>query len=67
MAVIPFACGACHQILKDGADMCPDHPEAPLSTDYSGLVEILQPDRSEIAKKLGITRPGKYALKVTVR
>ena len=22
MAVIPFACGACHQILKDGADMC---------------------------------------------
>ncbi|HIG02805.1 MAG TPA: DNA-directed RNA polymerase, subunit E'' [Candidatus Poseidoniales archaeon] len=67
MAKIPFACGECHRILEDGIDQCPHHPAAKVSSDHQGYVLILNPNRSEIAKRLNIEEPGKYALKVNVR
>ena len=36
-------------------------------TDWQGLVVIMHPDRSEVAKRLQIARPGSYALKVNIR
>ena len=36
-----------------------------LSPDWSGIVLIVKPDESKIAKTLGIGKPGKFALKVT--
>ncbi|DAC47193.1 MAG: transcription elongation factor subunit Spt4 [Candidatus Poseidonia sp.] len=63
----PFACGECHLVLNDGVDQCPRHPSAKVSSDWTGYVIIIQPQRSEIAERLKVEQPGKYALKVNIR
>ncbi|MFL2949761.1 MAG: transcription elongation factor subunit Spt4 [Candidatus Poseidoniaceae archaeon] len=67
MVKIPFACTECHLILEDGVDMCPRCPSAKVSTDHQGYVIIMNASRSEIAKRLEVELPGKYALKVSNR
>ena len=67
MATNPFACGECHLVLGDGVDQCPRHPSAKVSSDWTGYVIIIQPERSEIAARLQVDQPGKYALKVNIR
>ena len=67
MATNPFACGECHLVLNDGVDQCPRHPSAKVSSDWTGYVIIIQPERSEIAERLQVEQPGKYALKVNIR
>ncbi|MBT4069810.1 MAG: DNA-directed RNA polymerase, subunit E'' [Euryarchaeota archaeon] len=66
MAKNPFACGECHLVLSDGVDQCPRHPSSRVSSDWNGYVIIMQPSRSEIAKRLQVELPGKYALKVNI-
>jgi DNA-directed RNA polymerase subunit E" len=66
MAKNPFACGECHLVLSDGVDQCPRHPSSRVSSDWNGYVIIMQPNRSEIAKRLQVELPGKYALKVNI-
>ncbi len=56
------ACRSC-KILTDG-DTCPICKGKDLSEDYMGLIIILNPESSELAKKLGIEKPGRYAIKV---
>ena len=53
-------------ILADKVDQCPRGPSARVSTDWQGFVIIMQPERSEIAKRLQVSQPGQYALKVNV-
>ena len=67
MAKMPFACGECHLVLNDGVDQCPRHPSAQVSSDWTGYVIIMQPERSEIASRLEAELPGRYALKVNIR
>ena len=67
MVKIPFACTECHLILEDGVDMCLRCPSAKVSTDHQGYVIIMNASRSEIAKRLEVELPGKYALKVSNR
>jgi DNA-directed RNA polymerase subunit E" len=72
MAKVPFACGECNRILPDPPSkndpaQCHHCPSAPVTTDWSGYVVILQPERSEVAQRLNITDPGSYALKVNIR
>ena len=67
MAKMPFACGECHMILIDEVDQCPHHPSAHVSSDWTGYVIIVNPERSEIAKRLQVEKPGRYALKVNIR
>ena len=67
MAKMPFACGECHLVLNDGVDQCPRHPSAQVSSDWTGYVIIMQPERSEIARRLEDELPGRYALKVNIR
>ncbi|MDY6966439.1 MAG: transcription elongation factor subunit Spt4 [Halobacteriota archaeon] len=55
-------CRICHRIIE--GNVCPVCGSTTTSTDWSGYVIILDPGRSEIAKKLNIDLPGKYALKV---
>ena len=45
---------------------CNRCPSAPVSADWNGYVIIMQPNRSEIAKRLQVELPGKYALKVNI-
>jgi DNA-directed RNA polymerase subunit E" len=35
-----------------------------LSDDWSGLIVIIDPAASEVAKKMGITKAGRYAIRV---
>jgi DNA-directed RNA polymerase subunit E" len=56
------ACRDCNFIT--GADICPNCGGTSLSDDWTGYVVVLDPENSEIAKRLSITKPGKYALKV---
>ena len=63
----PFACSECHLILADGIDQCSRCPSAPVSSDWTGYVVVMNPSRSEIARRLTIDVPGNYALKVNTR
>ena len=67
MAKNPFACTECHLILADDIDQCTRHPSAPVSSDWTGYVVVMDPSRSEIASRLKIEVPGTYALKVNNR
>ena len=72
MAKQPFACGECNRILPDPDNKkdpvnCKWCPNAPVTTDWQGYVIILNPKRSEVAKRLNIEDPGAYALKVNIR
>ncbi len=55
------ACKRCKRILK--GNVCPVCKDSETTTSFQGIVVIFDPE-SEIAKKLGITEPGKYAIKV---
>jgi len=44
---------------------CPNDGSTELSSEWSGLVIIINPEKSQVAKTLAITKPGRYALKVS--
>lgn len=56
------ACRECHRIVAGTA--CAVCGSSSLSSDWSGYVIIIDASRSNIAKKLSVDLPGKYALKV---
>lgn len=56
------ACRKCHRITT--GTICPRCKGASLSDDFSGLVVILDPEESEIAKTMIIDEKGRYALRV---
>jgi DNA-directed RNA polymerase subunit E" len=55
------ACMKCKLIVE--GNICPVCQTSELTTNFKGYVIIIDPERSEIAKKLGATVPGKYAIK----
>ena len=57
-----FACKECHLIIEEGT--CPRCPDSEVSREWQGFVEILNPEKSELAKEMGIRTPGRYALRV---
>jgi len=56
------ACKSCHFISM--GNICPNCKSSNLSEDWSGLVVIVNLEKSEIAKKIGAKSPGKYAIRV---
>jgi DNA-directed RNA polymerase subunit E" len=57
-----FACKECHLILDEKS--CPRCPDADVSREWQGFIEVLDPEMSELAKEMGIRTPGGYALRV---
>ena len=55
------ACKACHLISEE--IQCPACGQL-TSKNYSGILTILDPATSELAKSMNIQKPGTYALKV---
>ena len=45
-------------------DVCPACKRNQFTTTWRGRIVILDPEKSEIAKKIGATLPGEYAIKV---
>ena len=56
------ACMNCHMIVY--GNICPNCKNATLSDDYTGALIAIDLEKSGIAKKTGITKLGRYALKV---
>jgi DNA-directed RNA polymerase subunit E" len=57
------ACRKCHALTHD--KVCPNDKSNELSEEWSGLIIVLDPKNSNVAQTLGITVPGRYALKVS--
>ncbi|MGI0047465.1 MAG: transcription elongation factor subunit Spt4 [Nitrosotalea sp.] len=58
-----MACRKCKHVTT--GKICPICKSTDLTPDWRGAVLISDPINSVIAKSLGITEKGKYALKVT--
>lgn len=56
------ACRSCKALTEN--DECPLCGSKDLTVNWEGVVVIIDPTRSALAKKLGITRSGIYALRV---
>ncbi|HEY9205791.1 MAG TPA: transcription elongation factor subunit Spt4 [Candidatus Methanoperedens sp.] len=55
-------CKECHRIVK--GQVCQVCNSTSLTSDWSGYVVIIDPEKSKIAKRLGVKLAGAYALKV---
>ncbi len=57
-------CKECHRLIKDKDQVCRACNSTSLTSDWSGYVVIIDPMKSQIAKRLGVKLAGAYALKV---
>jgi DNA-directed RNA polymerase subunit E" len=57
------ACRTCG-LVSSGQQVCPRCKTHSLSDDFTSIVIIIDPEKSEVAKRLGIKEKGKYALKI---
>lgn len=57
------ACKNCRVIIAQG-EVCPMCGSSNLTTKWSGYIVILNSEKSELAKKLGIGANGTYALNI---
>ncbi len=58
-----MACRKCKFVTT--GKVCPSCKSSDLTPDWYGVVLVVDPQTSRIARTLGITAKGKYALKVT--
>lgn len=58
-----LACKKCKYINVNTL-VCKNCGSSELTKEWFGYLIIIDPEKSEIAKKLGIKIPGKYALRV---
>ncbi len=56
------ACERCRLIVE--GDICPVCKDSKLTSNWKGFTQIIDPEKSEIAKLMGITMPGKYAIRI---
>ena len=56
------ACKNCRRIYE--GDICPNCEKKDTSDNFKGKVEIINPEKSEIGKKLNVTKKGIYAIKL---
>ena len=60
-----LVCRDCHRVQDASVEsQCTACGSTSLTEDWAGYVVIAHPERSEIAAEMGVTEPGKYALKV---
>ncbi|UCD72822.1 MAG: transcription elongation factor Spt4 [Candidatus Bathyarchaeota archaeon] len=56
------ACRSCH--LISSGHICPNCKSTNLSDDWTGIAIVLNPERSLIAQKMDVNKPGRYAIRV---
>jgi len=56
------ACKRCRALTQ--GDVCPLCGSRELTFNWEGVVAVLDPERSEVARRLGYERSGLYALRV---
>jgi len=60
--MVDKACRNCHIVSE--ANVCPECKSTDLSDDFSGIVVIIDPEHSTIAKTMGINKSGRYAVRI---
>jgi DNA-directed RNA polymerase subunit E" len=58
----PKACKLCNTIVEEG-DKCPNCGSKEITENFKGRAVILNPEKSEVAKKLGLKQGGNFAIK----
>ncbi|HPD82092.1 MAG TPA: transcription elongation factor subunit Spt4 [Candidatus Pacearchaeota archaeon] len=56
------ACKMCNTIVEEG-DKCPNCSSKELTEGSKGRIVILNPEKSEVAKKLNMKEKGNFAIK----
>jgi len=59
------ACKRCKALVEKEVAECPVCGSQEFSEEWEGLIIVIDPDKSNVAKVLGITKPGRYAIKVS--
>ncbi|NPA97797.1 MAG: DNA-directed RNA polymerase, subunit E'' [Crenarchaeota archaeon] len=61
----PFkACRRCKALVDKEVEICPICGSNDFTDEWEGVVIIIDPEKSLVAKMLGIEKPGRYAIKV---
>ncbi len=60
--MVEYVCKECNRIVK--GPVCLVCNSTSLTSDWSGYAVIIDPEKSRIAKRLGVKMAGAYALKV---
>lgn len=58
------ACRQCRKVIEEGIK-CPVCGSTQFTTFWRGYVVIIDPEKSEIAQKMGINTIGKHALRLS--
>ena len=58
------ACKRCKALAPLNTTECSLCGSTDFSEEWSGMVVIIDPEGSQIARSLGITKPGRYAIKI---
>jgi len=61
------ACRKCGALVPLDERVCPVCGSTEFSEDWEGMVIIVDPENSELAKEIGLERPGVFAIKVAGR
>ena len=56
------ACKICKRIYE--GERCPSCGSKEFSDSFKGRIEVINPEKSEIARKIGIKEKGNFAIKV---
>jgi DNA-directed RNA polymerase subunit E" len=64
MAGDRLACRECHYVNDPDAQTCDHCGSSALTEDWAGYVVITDPEESQIAEEMNVSKPGSYALKV---
>ncbi len=56
------ACKKCRRVVE--GNVCPVCRDSQLTSNWKGYVMVINPENSEIAKKLDIKTPGIFALRI---
>ncbi len=56
------ACKICKSIYEEG-DKCPNCESKEFTENFKGKMEVINAEKSQIAKNLGINKNGLYAIK----
>jgi DNA-directed RNA polymerase subunit E" len=60
------ACTNCRLIVNEGQE-CPACHSDKLTEKFMGQLIVMDPEKSEIGKKLDVKIPGRYAIKIQQR
>ena len=57
------ACKNCKLIINEGGT-CPNCQGTDLTEKFNSQIQVFDPEKSELAQKIGAKAPGKYAVRI---